>query len=150
MTSARFIICSIHIKLGTFFSGPIFYNFSEILSILLSTNKNILIFQFLFLVWISSNSLPLYLYISSGHTPPSRCVSFLSLLHVFLPAFLLLGKVLDLSFSFYQKKTRVIPSLQENYTLWYFGLAFLCLLSQTLHASIHGGSLFFNHCSFFH
>jgi hypothetical protein len=35
---------------------------------------------------------------------------------------------------------QVSLGLQENCTLWYFGLTVFCLLSQTLHASIHGVS----------
>jgi hypothetical protein len=132
--SARFIRCSLSIKLTTFCSGHVFCKFSEILSLVLSSNQNNLSsFQFFFSAGEPHTLFLFSLCISRSHIPLPGAL--------FLHTFFLLRKVLDLSCSFCQKETRVSLGLQEKLApLWYFGLTVFCLLSQTLHASIHWGS----------
>jgi hypothetical protein len=95
-----------------FCSGHVFCKFSEILSLVLSSNQNNLSsFQFFFSAG-EPHTLPLFFCISGSHIP-LVCL-LLVFLHVFLHAFLLLRKVLDLSCSFCQKETRVSLGLQEK------------------------------------
>jgi hypothetical protein len=117
----RFIRCSLNIKLVTFYSGHVFYKFSEILSLVLSPEHLKLL-----LSWRAS--------VSSSFSLIS-VLSSLQALSIFPPEGGS-GPVLFLL----SEETRVSLGLQENCTLWYFGLTVFCLLSQTLHASIHGGS----------
>jgi hypothetical protein len=139
-SSVRFIRCSLSIKLTIFCSGHVFYKFSEIFLLFSPVTKT---------TYQASSS--------SSHLRASRALLFLSAYLgrtfppmglspsclpscVFLHTFFLLRKVLDLSCSFCQKETRSVWACRKNCTLWYFGLTVFCLLSQTLHASIHGGS----------
>jgi hypothetical protein len=93
---------------STFYSGPVLYKFFEILSLVLSSNQNnISCFQFLF-----STGEPPALFLFLSTYPQSHAPCGLGLLTslpscVFLHAFLLLMKVLDMSCSFCQKETQV-------------------------------------------
>jgi hypothetical protein len=85
--SARFIRCSLSIKLVTFCSGHVFCKFSEILSLVLSSNQNNLIFQFFF---SAGEPHMLFLFLSAylGHTPLPVClllVSFVCILACLFP-----------------------------------------------------------------
>jgi hypothetical protein len=138
--SVRFIRCSLNIKLTTFCSGPVFCKFSEILSLVLSfLTRTLKSFLFFFSVG-EPHTLLLFLSAYPGRTFPPQCVSFLSsfvcILACLFPPQEGSGPVMFLL----SEETRVSLGLQENCTLWYFGLTIFCLLSQTLHASIHGGS----------
>jgi hypothetical protein len=83
-TSARFIRCSLSINLVTFLLGLVFCKFSEIFSLILSSNQNNLIFQFFF---SAGEPRALFLFLSTylSHTPPPDVSPCLLLVYSWTP-----------------------------------------------------------------
>jgi hypothetical protein len=138
--SVRFIRCSLNIKLVIFCSGHVFCKFSEILSLVLSSNQNNLSsFQFFF---SAGEPHTLFLFSSAylGHAFPSVCL-LLVFLHVYscMP-FSSSGRFWTCHVPSVRRKLGSVWACRKNCPLWYFGLTVFCLPSQTLHASIHWGS----------
>jgi hypothetical protein len=141
LSSARFIRCSLSIKLVIFCSGHVFCKFSEILSLVLSSNQNNLSsFQFFF-----SAGEPHMLFLFSSAYLGRAFPSWVCLLLVFLRVYSCMpfsssGRFWTCHVPSVRRKLGSVWACRKNCPLWYFGLTVFCLPSQTLHASIHWGS----------
>jgi hypothetical protein len=138
-TPTRFIGCSLSIKVATFCSCHVFCKLSEILSLILCFLPEQLNPLVLLQIPRASPILP-FLSAYLGRTPSSG--------HGLLLIYFRMYSCTPFS-SPGRFWTCLVPSVRRNSgqygpvgncTLWYFRMTIFCLLSWTLHASIHWGS----------